>query len=302
MNAVPSTDSKKDKMRNVTITVHAPGATVNSRNMNAVPSTDSKKDKMRNWKTYRSTPGHHDTPVVAVFTYQLVFYPKVNSLFIIVDCHRLAASMFQWQSDGNSPPSDCFVLIAGTNDVAAGDQRNIYGHLEERIVSKPPEGRLIVATLPHRHDLPVNHAINEEVVLVNAYIEELAIRHNIQVLNKTSQRYFTRHGLHLTMKGKWLLAKVIVKALYKVGHDGVDRTRCRHSPPSTQEGPSGELNTAPLSLPHDTYAGTVKSPRRRNEGDVDSSDCCPMETEGNLLLVAPLLTPPRISTAATRRQ
>ncbi|KAG8334342.1 hypothetical protein J6590_092536 [Homalodisca vitripennis] len=173
----------------------------------------------------------------------------------------------------NFPPSDCLVLIAGTNDVAAGEQRNIYRHLEERIVSKPSEGRLIVATLPHRHDLPINHAINEEVVLVNAYIEELAIRHNIQVLdfNKISRMYFTRHGLHLTMRGKRLLAKLIADTLCKVDHEPhkrAGRASCRHSPPSTQDGSSGTLAATPL--PHDTYADAVKSPGRRNEGDIVS--------------------------------
>ncbi|KAG8322398.1 hypothetical protein J6590_022850 [Homalodisca vitripennis] len=173
----------------------------------------------------------------------------------------------------NSPPSDCLVLIAGTNDVAAGEQRNIYRHLEERIVSKPSEGRLIVATLPHRHDLPVNHAIIEEVVVVNAYIEELAIRYDIQVLdfNKISRRYFTRQGLHLTMRGKWLLAKLIAETLCKVDHEPhkrAGRASCRHSPPSTRDGSSGTLAATPL--PHDTYADAVKSPGRRNEGDIVS--------------------------------
>ncbi|KAG8320703.1 hypothetical protein J6590_062594 [Homalodisca vitripennis] len=45
INAVPSTESKKDKMRNVTI--NASGAIVNSRCINAVPSTESNKDKIR---------------------------------------------------------------------------------------------------------------------------------------------------------------------------------------------------------------------------------------------------------------
>ncbi|KAG8248928.1 hypothetical protein J6590_030955 [Homalodisca vitripennis] len=171
----------------------------------------------------------------------------------------------------NSPPSDCLVLIAGTNDVAAGEQRNIYRHLEERIVSKPSEGRLIVATLPHRHDLPVNHAINEEVVLVNAYIEELAIRHNIQVLdfNKISRRYFTRHDLHLTMRGKWLLAKLIAETLCKVVHEPHKRTgraSCGHSPPSrldhavTPAPPADPCGPPPPAQPRSPAAHTSPAP------------------------------------------
>ncbi|KAG8314768.1 hypothetical protein J6590_085177 [Homalodisca vitripennis] len=77
----------------------------------------------------------------------------------------------------------CSVLIAGTNDLAAGEQRNIYDNLEKRITSVASHNRLIVATLPHRHDLPSTHDINQHTALVNAYIEELAARHHISVLD-----------------------------------------------------------------------------------------------------------------------
>ncbi|KAG8279369.1 hypothetical protein J6590_107114 [Homalodisca vitripennis] len=85
-------------------------------------------------------------------------------------------------------------LNFSVNHCAAGEQRNIYCHLEYRIVSKPWECRLIVASLPHRYDLPMNHTINEEVMLVNAHIEELAVKHNIQVLgfNKPEVLHRTR--------------------------------------------------------------------------------------------------------------
>ncbi|KAG8243309.1 hypothetical protein J6590_047435 [Homalodisca vitripennis] len=68
--------------------------------------------------------------------------------------------------------------------------------------------RLIVATLPHRHDLPSTHDINQHTALVNAYIEELAARHHISVLdmNRLQRKHFTRHGMHLHTRGKWQLA------------------------------------------------------------------------------------------------
>ncbi|KAG8261628.1 hypothetical protein J6590_068168 [Homalodisca vitripennis] len=132
----------------------------------------------------------------------------------------------------SSPPSARLVLIAGTNEVATREQQN-------RILSTPSECKLIVGTLPHHHDLPINNTINNEVVLVNACIKELAVRLNIQVLDfiKISQRYFTRHGLPLTMKYKWFLPKLIAETLSKVDHEPreeADRASCRHSSPSTQ--------------------------------------------------------------------
>ncbi|KAG8322666.1 hypothetical protein J6590_018046 [Homalodisca vitripennis] len=86
------------------------------------------------------------------------------------------------------PGPRCEVLIAGTNDLAS--QQN-------------------------RHDLHPAHPIHDETVLVNAYIEELAVRHNFRVLkfHELSRRYFTRHGQHLSMRGKPVLAEIIVKSL-----------------------------------------------------------------------------------------
>ncbi|KAG8246795.1 hypothetical protein J6590_076578 [Homalodisca vitripennis] len=98
----------------------------------------------------------------------------------------------------------CSVLIAGTNNLAAREQRNIYDNLEKRITS-----------LPHRHDLHSTHDINQHTALVNAYIEELAARHHISVLdmNRLQRKHFTRHGMHLHTRGKWQLARLIVEAL-----------------------------------------------------------------------------------------
>ncbi|KAG8270980.1 hypothetical protein J6590_072876 [Homalodisca vitripennis] len=108
------------------------------------------------------------------------------------------------------------VLIAGTNDLATGAQHTIYQHLEQYITNRPADTQLVVATMPHRHDLqdPEN-PIHDETKLVNAFIEELAARHDIQVLrlDTISRKYFTRHGLYLSMRGKRLLAEMLVRCL-----------------------------------------------------------------------------------------
>ncbi|KAG8261968.1 hypothetical protein J6590_062998 [Homalodisca vitripennis] len=101
----------------------------------------------------------------------------------------------------------CSVLIAATNELAAGEQRNIYDSLEKRITSLASHNRLIVATWPHRHDLPPTHDIIQHTAIVNAYIEEVVARHHIAVLdmNKLQRKYFTRHGMHLHTEasGDW---------------------------------------------------------------------------------------------------
>lgn len=73
----------------------------------------------------------------------------------------------------------CDVLIAGTNDLAS-------------VPITPPRRQHQVSAsqhladpgyLPHRHDLPLAHNINKETTLMNPFIEELAARHDIVVLD-----------------------------------------------------------------------------------------------------------------------
>ncbi|KAG8316081.1 hypothetical protein J6590_058826 [Homalodisca vitripennis] len=107
------------------------------------------------------------------------------------------------------------VLIAGTNDLVVGEQHNIYRHLEAHITARPANTELALVILPYRHDLQPDHPIHDETVLVNAYIEELAARYNTRVINfnEIGHRHFTKHGQHLSMRGKRLLAGLIVKSL-----------------------------------------------------------------------------------------
>ncbi|KAG8278360.1 hypothetical protein J6590_021259 [Homalodisca vitripennis] len=130
------------------------------------------------------------------------------------------------------PGTRCEVLIAGTNDLAVGKQQNIYRHLETYITSRSKDTEIVLTTLPHRHDLKPNHPIHDETELVNAYIEELAIRHNIRVINfnDIGRGYFTRHGQHLSMRGKRLLARMIVGGLVLSG-SACTRLETRSPPP-----------------------------------------------------------------------
>ncbi|KAG8270857.1 hypothetical protein J6590_075988, partial [Homalodisca vitripennis] len=72
------------------------------------------------------------------------------------------------------PGPRCEVLIADTNDLAIGEQRNIYRHLEGFIAARQADAEFVVANLPHRYDLDPHLPVHDETVLVNAYIEKLA--------------------------------------------------------------------------------------------------------------------------------
>ncbi|KAG8335441.1 hypothetical protein J6590_068297 [Homalodisca vitripennis] len=90
---------------------------------------------------------------------------------------------------------------------------NIYRHLEGFIADRQANAKFVIATLPHRYDLHPDLPVHDETVLVNAYIEELAARYNARVLNLggIGRNFFPRHGQHPTMRGKRLLARMIVR-------------------------------------------------------------------------------------------
>ncbi|KAG8294294.1 hypothetical protein J6590_106263, partial [Homalodisca vitripennis] len=113
---------------------------------------------------------------------------------------RPGVGLLSVTSDSPLPPDSCYVIIAGTNDVAIG-QRNIYKHLERCFTSKLRTAKVGVSTLPHHlHDLPAQHPINKETSLINAYIEELCVRQSgVEVVdfNRIGRGTFTNHGGHL---------------------------------------------------------------------------------------------------------
>ncbi|KAG8246096.1 hypothetical protein J6590_094447, partial [Homalodisca vitripennis] len=111
--------------------------------------------------------------------------------------------------------SHCEVLIAGSNDLADGEQKNIYLHLERQIAARPTNSEMVIVTLPHRHDLEPDNPTHLETALVNAFIQELAVRHGTRVVdfNRISRQCFTAHGQHLNMSGKRKLAELVVESL-----------------------------------------------------------------------------------------
>ncbi|KAG8244384.1 hypothetical protein J6590_024296 [Homalodisca vitripennis] len=170
--------------------------------------------------------------------------------------------IIQPDQTSTGPGPRCEVLIAGTNDWLLH-----RGQAGRR--------RLLLATLPHRHDLDPDHPVHEETVLVNAFVEELAVRHNVRMLKHdgVGRGYFTRHGQYLSMRGKRLLAEMIVSALASsVPESSLVGAAVAIAPSS---GPlsaevlgdrAGTLQSSP-NLQHLSYADTVRgSPGESEKG------------------------------------
>ncbi|KAG8329588.1 hypothetical protein J6590_083071 [Homalodisca vitripennis] len=94
------------------------------------------------------------------------------------------AKLLTVTDNGLPPPGICYVLFAGTNDVTADESHTIFEHLERQLTVRLSSSAVIVSTVPHRHDLSMDHAVNQRIALVNFYIEELSVRYKgIEVLN-----------------------------------------------------------------------------------------------------------------------
>ncbi|KAG8241701.1 hypothetical protein J6590_081435 [Homalodisca vitripennis] len=133
---------------------------------------------------------------------------------------RPGAKLLTVTDNGLPPPGSCYVLFAGTNDVAADESYTIFEHLERQLTARLSSSAVIVSTVPHRHDLSMDHAVNQRIALVNFYIEELSVRYKgIEVLNfnEIGRRWFTQHGMHLRLPGKPLLAELLLGCLDRFG-------------------------------------------------------------------------------------
>ncbi|KAG8315018.1 hypothetical protein J6590_079602 [Homalodisca vitripennis] len=213
------------------------------------------------------------------------------------------AGLFGVVGGGQPPlPGNCYVLIAGANDVGAGESSTIFEHLEHQIIVRTSIAKVVVSTVPYRHDLSTDHPVNKQTTLVNHYIRELCARCEGSVLldfNTIGRRHFTRHGQHLTMGGKRLLARLVVANLRRASLVSVGPSQPPpplplpspaapaespsiaaaepQSPPTLSPGSTADTAvlcvphgpTTPWTLPHDSYAEAVRSspPNERRTSD-----------------------------------
>ncbi|KAG8281561.1 hypothetical protein J6590_056123 [Homalodisca vitripennis] len=192
--------------------------------------------------------------------------------------------------------------LAGLIQSLVTAKTTVFGHLEQQIIVRTSTAKVVVSTVPYRHDLSTDHPINKQTTLVNHYIRELCARCEGSVLldfNTIGRRHFTRHGQHLTMGGKRLLARLVVDGLRRASSVSVGRTQPPPSLPlpapaapagspsiATAEpqspptlSPGLTTNTAvpcvppspttPWTLLHDSYADAVRSspPNVRHTSD-----------------------------------
>ncbi|KAG8277742.1 hypothetical protein J6590_036522 [Homalodisca vitripennis] len=110
------------------------------------------------------------------------------------------AGLLNTTPDPAPPPGNCFVLVSGNNDVAAGRQNIIFSNLEEVNKNCRMTSKVLITPLFPRYDLPPDSPIQKNIRIANAYISELCVRREgveMVDISRIGRQFFTAQGQHL---------------------------------------------------------------------------------------------------------
>jgi len=122
-------------------------------------------------------------------------------------------------SFGKLTKKDVIVLWGGTCDV--GRNESTKGLYQIRsFVEKLKHTNVIVMSVPYRHDLAPNSCVKHEVKVFNSKLRKyLKVHENTCVLEVDSDcNLFTRHGLHMNLKGKEHITCKTIKMIKAMLH------------------------------------------------------------------------------------
>jgi lysophospholipase L1-like esterase len=110
--------------------------------------------------------------------------------------------------------NDVLVFWGGANDVSKNNSSK--GLIQEiNYLRTNQQTNNIVITVPHRFDLDYNSCVNTEVKKYNRRLVNVTKNLNKVTLIKAEmeRRYYTRHGLHLNMSGKEIMANKLITVI-----------------------------------------------------------------------------------------
>jgi hypothetical protein len=110
--------------------------------------------------------------------------------------------------------NDVLVVWGGTRDVGRNESAKGL-HQICNFVGNCNQTNVIVMSVPHRHYLEANSCVNHEVKVYNRQLKSHLKPFNYACVVdvETDRDHFTRHGLHLNLKGKEAMASTIVKTV-----------------------------------------------------------------------------------------
>ncbi|KAG8298217.1 hypothetical protein J6590_018621 [Homalodisca vitripennis] len=140
--------------------------------------------------------------------------------------------------------SDLLVLTCGSNDVSHNEASSAINAIKSTL-KKNINKRIILVDLPNRFDLSDWSCVNVEIRKTNEELKRLSEQLGnvslVQAYCKADRSLHTRHGMHLSLRGKqWLTSKILEAA--------VVMTTEQPTPPGCQEEHSTSAEIIPGSL------------------------------------------------------
>jgi RNase H-fold protein (predicted Holliday junction resolvase) len=115
---------------------------------------------------------------------------------------------------GKLTKKDLVVVWGGTRDVGRNETEKGL-HQIRNFEENHKQTNVLVMSVPCRYDLESNSCVNDEVKVYNRKLKKhLKVFDNMCVLKVDTDRdLFTRHGLHMNLKGKEQIAGKIVMTI-----------------------------------------------------------------------------------------
>ncbi|KAG8267557.1 hypothetical protein J6590_048176 [Homalodisca vitripennis] len=112
--------------------------------------------------------------------------------------------------------SDLLVLACGSNDVSHNEASSVINAIKSTL-KKNVNKRIILVHLPNRFDLSDWSCVNVEIRKTNEKLKRLSEQlGNVSLVqaSKADSSLYTRHGMHLSLRGKqWLTSKILEAAV-----------------------------------------------------------------------------------------
>jgi hypothetical protein len=113
--------------------------------------------------------------------------------------------------------NDMLVFWGGANDVPKNNATKGFTQ-EINYLRRHQQTNCIVMTVPHRFDLDNNSCVNIDIKTYNRRLTKAAKHLNkVIVVNTVMERkFFTRHGLHLNVRGKEIMSKKLTTVIQEI--------------------------------------------------------------------------------------
>jgi hypothetical protein len=109
---------------------------------------------------------------------------------------------------------DVLVIWGGSNNISKNSMREAISNVSE-LVKESKDANIVLINAPHRHDLIPESCVNKEVWKYNTLMRKVAkLYTNVKFMEADPDRsHFTRHGMHMNLKGKDFLSHQLAKQI-----------------------------------------------------------------------------------------